>query len=105
MFDIGPTDLVKDASGSDDPIRSVSTEVWVVFEKEIFVNKPRYIAFTSKKVGQIFCGHTCMLGRQEKTIGETEIYILPSTSLNARWQWPDISRYRHEFADAVRLKR
>jgi TDG/mug DNA glycosylase family protein len=71
-------------------------------QRVIEAHRPFALAFTSKKAGQSYLGGQRDYGRQPETIGETRIYILPSTSglANAYWSlhwWralaDDIRRY------------
>jgi TDG/mug DNA glycosylase family protein len=66
----------------------------------ILKHRPKFLAFTSKTAGQGFLGGKRDYGEQIELIGETRIWILPSTSGAANGAWrPEIW---HRFADRVR---
>ena len=85
-FGIGLTDLCKHHSGNDNQLPAGAFDNAALTAK-ILRYRPRILAFTSKAGGRAFCGARTTLGWQDMTIGETRIYVLPSTSPNARWQW------------------
>lgn len=87
-FGIGLTDLCKFTFGNDNelPRGAFDTEA---LRSKIDRHRPQILAFTSKKAGQAFCGSKAALGWQKPTGLGTRIYILPSTSPTARWQWND----------------
>jgi G:T/U-mismatch repair DNA glycosylase len=62
--------------------------------------KPSFLAFTSKNAGKQFLGGAVSLGAQ-LPIGRTKVFVLPSTSLAARWQWDETFEHWHEFAQEV----
>ena len=62
--------------------------------------RPQFLAFTSKTAGQKFFDGTRDYGEQLELIGDTRVWILPSTSGAANRNWrPEIWR---QFADEVR---
>ncbi len=62
--------------------------------------QPQILAFTSKTAGQRFLGGLRDYGEQAERIGDTRIWILPSTSGAANGSWrPEIW---HRFAEDVR---
>jgi len=85
-FGIGLTDLCKHYSGNDNELPANAFDNAALAAK-IMRYRPRILAFTSKAGGRAYCGHKAALGWQDLTIGATRLYILPSTSPNARWQW------------------
>lgn len=94
QYKIGLTDLVHTEFGNDDEIDDSSYEVegFIIKMKEF---KPKLIAFNSKK-GAAFAlgykGRTRFVdyGLQDKRIGESIVFVLPSTSGNARRYWNEI---------------
>ena len=61
---------------------------------------PAFLAFTSKAGGQKFLGGARAYGEQTERIGDTRVWILPSTSGGANGSWqPDVWQ---RFADEVR---
>lgn len=83
---IGLTDLAKQAKGCDHDL--VAND----FDRDALKHKiekyqPRILAFTSKNGGQIFLERAVPdYGKQPEMIGNTLVYVLPSTSgLATRW--------------------
>ena len=90
-YNIGLTDLVHTESGNDNQISKESYEVDLFIEK-MKNYKPNYIAFTSKAAASFalgFKGFTSIIdyGLQNQMIGESKVYVLPSTSGSARAYW------------------
>jgi TDG/mug DNA glycosylase family protein len=98
---IGLTDLVKTHFGMDNKIPlSKLDDPRARLSASITKFRPTYLAFTSKTAGQKFFGGRRDYGAQVEQIGETRIWILPSTSGAANGSWrPEIW---HRFADEVR---
>jgi TDG/mug DNA glycosylase family protein len=91
QFKIGLTDLVHSEAGNDNEIKDESYEV-AGFLKKMKEYNPRIIAFTSKTAASFalgFKGVTSLIdyGLQERTIGNSKVSVLPSTSGNARRYW------------------
>lgn len=96
-YGIGLTDLAKGTSGAD------STLLARHFDREALRSKiaqvcPRALAFNGKKAAQTFFNVRCAYGRQEERIGDTSIYVLPSTSGAANGHW-DEAHWRQLPAD------
>ena len=98
---IGLTDLVKVAAGMDRatlPRLSIADRARL--NNAIATFRPRFLAFTSKTAGQKFFGGTRDYGEQREAIGDTRVWILPSTSGAANGSWrPEVW---HQFAESVR---
>jgi 8-oxo-dGTP pyrophosphatase MutT (NUDIX family) len=61
--------------------------------------KPRWIAFVGKEAYRGVFGERPELGVQERTLGETQLYVLPSTSpANAAVPWAERLRWFQELA-------
>lgn len=102
-FKIGLTDLVKDAHGNDGVVRRATAADREALRTKIETLKPSFLAFTSKNAGKQFLGGTISLGPQLPIKG-TKVFVLPSTSLAARWQWAETFKHWHDFAkEAGRL--
>ncbi len=91
QFKIGLTDLVHTESGNDSEISKEAYDVdgFLAKMKEY---KPKLIAFNSKKGASFvlgFKGVTSLVeyGLQERTIGQSKLFVLPSTSGSARKYW------------------
>ena len=101
QYRIGLTDLVKAGAGMD---RATLPRLTAAdrqrLSDSIVTFRPKFLAFTSKTAGQKFFDGKRDYGEQIETIGDTRIWILPSTSGAANGSWrPEIW---HQFADEVR---
>ena len=97
---IGLTDLAKEASGSDSSISS-SEYSRHEFEVKIKKYKPKVIAFNGKKSAKIYFNRDfAPYGKQNHSIGESNIFILPSTSAAAAGYWNE--SYWHELAAFIK---
>jgi double-stranded uracil-DNA glycosylase len=99
-FKIGLTDLVKDVHGNDGVVRRATAADRAALRAKIETLKPSFLAFTSKNAGKQFLGGAVSLGAQ-LPIGGTKVFVLPSTSLAARWQWAETFEHWHDFAREV----
>lgn len=99
-FGIGLTDLCKDAAGSDREIRPIA-EHRSALRRKIEDAQPAYLAFTSLEAGKRYFGRRVPLGLHSERIANTSIYVLPSTSLMAAWNWEANKSYWHDFARLV----
>ena len=101
-YGIGLTDFVKTHSGMDHqiPLSELAEESRTRLRASMLKFHPAFLAFTSKAGGQKFLGGARAYGEQTERIGDTRVWILPSTSgaANGSWQ-PEVW---HRFADAVR---
>jgi TDG/mug DNA glycosylase family protein len=91
-FGLGLTDLVKHHSGNDSTLDPdmYDTEA---FETKIREHAPRFVAFNGKEAPAVYfrLSSTSQVrpGLQKKTIGRTRLFVLPSTSGNARRYWDE----------------
>jgi TDG/mug DNA glycosylase family protein len=92
QYGVGLTDLAKFASGND---REVSTAELDVpgFRQRISAVSPRVVAFNGKRSAEAFLGRAVSYGQQTESIGQTAIFVLPSTSGAAQGHW-DESHWR-----------
>jgi double-stranded uracil-DNA glycosylase len=93
QYKIGLTDLVHTEFGNDDEISDESYDV-ESFIVKMKLYKPKFIAFNSKKGASFVLGYkgiTSLVeyGLQNMTIGESKIFVLPSTSGSARRFWDE----------------
>ena len=86
---IGLTDIAKYESGMDRqlPRDSLGRGACRDLQRKIERRRPRILAFTSLAAGRAFLGSAAGLGAQGRTIGATRIWVLPSPSPAARWNW------------------
>ena len=97
----GLTDVCKQASGTDRQIPKVTTAQRAELHEKILHHQPAFLAFTSLEAGRRYCGHRVTLGLQTARIGQSRLYILPSTSPNAAWNWEAAKHHWHAFAKLV----
>ncbi len=104
QFKIGLTDLVHTEYGNDNQIKNESYELERFISKMVEYN-PKYIGFTSKKAASFalgFQGITSLIsyGLQPQLIGSSKVFVLPSTSGNARRFWNE--KYWHELSKLIK---
>jgi len=97
---IGLTDLAKEASGSDSSISSSEYSRYK-FEEKIKKYKPKVIVFNGKKAAKVYLNRDFVpYGKQNLSIGESIMFILPSTSGAAGGSWDE--SYWHELAAFIK---
>lgn len=101
-FGIGLTDLCKDCYGSDREVKPKPVHCEAL-TKKITAFEPKLLAFTSHEAGRRYLGRKTQLGLQASKIANTGIYVLPSTSLMAAWNWEATKNHWYEFARLARL--
>jgi TDG/mug DNA glycosylase family protein len=100
-FGYGLTDVCKQASGTDSQIPKATSVQRAELLEKILRYQPAFLAFTSLEAGRRYCGYRAALGLQTPQIEQTRLYILPSTSPNAAWNWKATKHHWHEFARLV----
>jgi TDG/mug DNA glycosylase family protein len=103
---IGLTDLVKTDHGQDAHIFDGHVdldEARRLLREKVLGWQPRVLAFTSRTVAAQFLERRTGTGRQQECIGQTAIWILPSTSgLAQRFfdigPWQDLARFVRDTA-------
>jgi TDG/mug DNA glycosylase family protein len=93
QYNIGLTDLVHSEFGNDYQISNESYDVGGFIAK-MEKYQPKYIAFNSKKGASFFLGYygvtkLVKYGLQDNTIGQSKIFVLPSTSGSSRRYWDE----------------
>ena len=98
---IGLTDMAKEQFGMDKVLKKHDFDK-EAFEEKILKFQPQVLCFTSKRAAQSYYGlsssATIHYGRQDKTIGTTVVFVLPSPSSAAiRWwdesHWLEAGKY------------
>lgn len=87
-FDIGLTDLIKAEFGNDAAVTSKRQDIQNLKSK-IQLYQPRILAFNGKKSAEFFLGHKVDYSFQNEQIGNTKIFVLPSTSSAANGSWDE----------------
>jgi TDG/mug DNA glycosylase family protein len=85
-YGVGLTDLVKHHSGSDAKLLADQFDV-EGFNEKIRSVCPRTVAFNGKKAAETVLLHPVQYGLQKETIGDTALFVLPSTSGAANRSW------------------
>jgi TDG/mug DNA glycosylase family protein len=90
---IGLTDVVKRKAGTDDELGTGDFDV-EGFTSRIAFHAPRVVCFNGKKAGKIVLGRERIeYGIQPERIGDSLVFVAPSTSGSARGYW-DIRHWR-----------
>ena len=99
---VGLTDIAKTVKGMDKelPAEALGRSACDAMRLKIAYVQPRIVAFTSLNAGRRFLGRAAGFGEQRERIGETRLWLLPSPSPAANWNW-DESWWR-ALAEAVR---
>lgn len=85
-YGIGLTDLAKKVSGSDASLSKLDYDGPSLREK-IGTCVPRVLAFNGKRAASLFLQRPVEYGLQAEEVGQTALYVLPSTSGAARGFW------------------
>lgn len=83
---IGLTDLAKHHVGNDDELPRDACDVAALRER-IERHAPRVLAFTSKAAARAALGRAAGYGPQMERFGQTQLFVLPSPSGQARGHW------------------
>ncbi len=86
---IGLTDIAKHAFGMDSelPPQSLGRAAVEALRARVLEANPRILAFTSLTGGRRVMGPAATFGALTQTIGTTKVWILPSPSPAAHWNW------------------
>jgi double-stranded uracil-DNA glycosylase len=89
QFGLGLTDIAKQASGMDHelPRGALGLAPRAALDAKIRAARPEFLAFTSLAAGRAYLGRAAIFGEQAKQVGETRIWVLPSPSPAAHWNW------------------
>jgi TDG/mug DNA glycosylase family protein len=103
QFGIGLTDIAKQTFGMDSqlPRGSLGADAVLALRKKIEKYRPANLAFTSLTGGRKFLGANTKFGLQSAKIGETAIWVLPSPSPAAHWNWDEHLHVWQALADHV----
>ncbi len=99
---IGLTDLNKQQSGVDRELDLAAFDVDGLRQK-ILQYQPRILAFTSKHGASVFFqAKSLEYGEQVEKIGDTRMWVLPSTSGSARSHWQRLQGHWYALAEVFR---
>jgi TDG/mug DNA glycosylase family protein len=101
---VGLTDIAKSVSGMDSelPPGSLGRLACDELRARILAHRPAILAFTSLTAGRRYLGRLADFGEQRETIGATRLWLLPSSSPAANWNWRDNERWWRAAAEAAR---
>jgi double-stranded uracil-DNA glycosylase len=90
-FGLGLTDIAKNVSGMDRELPKGALGRLACEETRAKIERfaPRFLAFTSLTAGRRFLGRDAAFGEQPERIGATRIWLLPSPSPTAGWNWDE----------------
>lgn len=96
-FGLGLTDLAKSVFGMDGelPRGALGAAARAALRDKIAAFEPAHLAFTSLAAGRAVLGRRAGFGEQTARLGRTRVWVLPSPSPAARWNWADNA---HEWA-------
>ena len=91
QWGIGLTDIAKHVSGMDRelPAGVLGSEACAALTARISAAEPKLLAFTSLTAGRRYLGRTAGPGDSGERIGRTRVWLLPSPSPTARWNWDE----------------
>lgn len=89
QFGVGLTDIAKTASGMDKdlPLDALGRAACAEMEAKIRACAPTILAFTSLTAGRRYLRRDAGFGEQQERIGATRVWLLPSPSPAANWNW------------------
>jgi TDG/mug DNA glycosylase family protein len=98
-FGLGLTDACKTRFGSDAEVGTRDHDPDRV-RRSVLAYAPEHLAFVGKQAAKIVLGHPVDYGRQRELIGDTQVWVMPSTSGLARRFW-SLEPWQ-QLADALR---
>ncbi|HEY1783543.1 MAG TPA: mismatch-specific DNA-glycosylase [Roseiarcus sp.] len=104
QWGLGLTDLAKHVSGMDRelPPDSLGRAACASLGAKIAAAQPEWLAFTSLNAGRSYLGRAATFGEQGESIGQTRLWILPSPSPAAGWNWDRNAHWWRSLADGAR---
>jgi TDG/mug DNA glycosylase family protein len=104
QWGLGLTDIAKHVSGMDRelPAGALGRDACAALGAKIAAAEPDWLAFTSLAAGRRYLGHAAGFGEQRERIGPTRLWLLPSPSPTAGWNWAANWRWWQALADAAR---
>ncbi len=89
QWGLGLTDIAKHVSGMDRelPPGALGDEACAALAAKISEIQPALLAFTSLNAGRRYLGRAAGFGDSGRRIGATRVWLLPSPSPTAGWNW------------------
>ena len=105
-FGLGLTDIAKTVSGMDKelPTGALGRAACAAMAAKIRACAPTILAFTSLTAGRRHLRRDAGFGEQAETIGATRIWLLPSPSPAANWNWAANAAWWRRLAVAARVR-
>ncbi|MGD0719877.1 MAG: mismatch-specific DNA-glycosylase [Roseiarcus sp.] len=105
-FGVGLTDIAKHVFGMDRqlPAGSLGRLACEALSARILAHRPAILAFTSLTAGRSFLRRAAGFGEQPETIGATRLWLLPSPSPAANWNWRANEGWWRALAEAARAE-
>ena len=102
-FGLGLTDIAKSVSGMDKqlPRDALGRAACAAMAEKIARERPLILAFTSLTAGRRYLGREAGFGEQQERIGATRLWLLPSPSPAADWNWERNEHWWRELAEAA----
>lgn len=90
-FGLGLTDIAKTSIGMDKqlPAGALGREACAAMSAKIEAFQPAVLAFTSLAAGRKYLNRNAGFGEQPERIGATRLWLLPSPSPAASWNWDE----------------
>jgi TDG/mug DNA glycosylase family protein len=100
---VGLTDIAKTVSGMDKelPSGSLGRDACDALRANVLSHQPAILAFTSLTAGRRYLRRQAAFGEQRETIGATRLWVLPSPSPAANWNWRANEHWWRALADAA----
>jgi double-stranded uracil-DNA glycosylase len=105
QWGLGLTDIAKHVSGMDHelPAGALGREACAALKARITAAEPEWLAFTSLAAGRRYLGRAAGFGEQPERIGRTRLWVLPSPSSAAGWNWESNKDRWRMLADEARF--
>jgi double-stranded uracil-DNA glycosylase len=104
QWGLGLTDIAKQASGMDRelPAGALGRAACLELTHKIDAIHPAILAFTSLTGGRRWLGRPAGFGDSGARIGATRVWLLPSPSPTAGWNWPTHAHWWTKLAEEAR---
>jgi len=91
QWGLGLTDIAKRVSGMDRelPPGALGSDACAALTAKIEEAQPRLLAFTSLNAGRRYLGRAAGFGDSGALVGRTRIWLMPSPSPTAGWNWDE----------------
>jgi double-stranded uracil-DNA glycosylase len=101
---LGLTDIAKHVSGMDRelPAHALGPDACAALEAKVTAAEPKWLAFTSLAAGRRYLRRAAGFGEQPERIGQTRLWLLPSPSPTAGWNWESNKHWWRALADEAR---